>query len=272
MKKILKTKLQYTCNKYEEFCYIDREYKMVYDRSYTLVITTSTKGECWRVMDSFEEYMRKKGIQDIFDSNLAPSLNQDHLWVGTVELYVSNDDVEKQKEIIEDAYKEWEENLRTSSANSVEKKIEELKRIKQFEIKYIVETNFGDDTSWIVYSVGDKIGYELTEYGCSKEEVQQEIDCSYEKLVKLIRKNSILKCSDYLRGIIEECSRSDNEMWFVEFDELEKMLSNSDDDIKRFINRIAEEVESLGIEDYIKFYEDDCAITVYGGVATQFLF
>ena len=66
----------------------------------------------------------------------------------------------------------------------------------------------------------------------------------------------------YLAEIIEECRESENEMWFVEEDEITEEEAM----------KISDEVERLGIEDYVRFYEDGCAITIYGGVITRFLF
>ena len=61
-------------------------------------------------------------------------------------------------------------------------------------------------------------------------------------------------------------------MWFVEWEDLEEILSNDEGDIKSFLAILKDEVEKLELSDYIKFEEDGVAITVYGGVITKFLF
>lgn len=72
----------------------------------------------------------------------------------------------------------------------------------------------------------------------------------------------ISECSELLAEIIEECRQSENQMWFVEFGTMK--LGN--------VKRIKEEVKKLGLEDCITFLEDDCLITVYGGVLDEIIF
>lgn len=115
MKKILRTKLQYNCYKREDFDCIESEYVTTYDRSYDMFVATSTKEECERVMESFEDAIRAEGIQDCFDSNLEPSFDEKkELWVGAVEVYVSNDCVSDEKEAIKETYREWKQLLKTT--------------------------------------------------------------------------------------------------------------------------------------------------------------
>ena len=76
-------------------------------------------------------------------------------------------------------------------------------------------------------------------------------------------------CSPYLASIIQDCLQSENEMWFVEDDDEEFEELNQDEN---FLPNLELEVKKLGLEYYIRFEEDDCHITVYGGVITKFLF
>ena len=70
--------------------------------------------------------------------------------------------------------------------------------------------------------------------------------------------------SPYLQKIIMECMSSDNEMWFVEYDDKEineLIISNP-----YMLSELEYEVWNFGLDDVIRFGEDDCYITVYGGV------
>lgn len=114
MKKILRTKLTYNCYKREDFEYGIGWY-MHYDRSFDMFVTASTKEECERVMESFEDAIRAEGIQDCFDSNIEPKFDEKKkLWIGAVEVYVGNDYVADEKEAIREVYREWKLLLKTT--------------------------------------------------------------------------------------------------------------------------------------------------------------
>lgn len=117
MKKILRTKLQYNCNKTEEFNYGLCDWYTKYDRSFDMYVSASTKEDCERVMESFEDAIRAEGIQDCFESNLVPEYDEKKkLWIGAVEVYVGNDYVADEKEAIMDVYREWKEQLKNAPA------------------------------------------------------------------------------------------------------------------------------------------------------------
>ena len=142
--------------------------------------------------------------------------------------------------------------------------------MKNIEIFRIMDTTYEDNTTWIEYRVNDSFGYEIIdgeEQEHSKEQIEKVFNGIESINDMLANKKSINKCSDFLRTIIEECRQSDNEMWFVEYEDLEDI-----EDKEKFLLAIEDEVMMLGLQDYIKFYEDEAAITVYGGVITQFLF
>ena len=78
-----------------------------------------------------------------------------------------------------------------------------------------------------------------------------------------------LVVSQELEQMIRECDSSDNEMLYIEYDEMD------DEDVEKIKNEISEldaKYEGLEISDHFGFYEDDCPITVYGGISTRFLF
>lgn len=271
MKKVLRTKLVYNCDKKEDFDYLERKYINVYNRSYDMYVTASTKEDCERLMESFENYIAKEDIQNSFDSNFEPEQNKDGLWVGAVEIYISNEDISEQKEIIKEAYKIWKQSL----TNAVEvKENEEMK--KEIKVDRIMETTYEDGTSWVEYRTPQGcFGYEITEdyEEGDEEELEKEINKDEVTYNGMLDKKHISQCSDFLEEIIEECRQSDNEMWFVEFRDLEKELKTDEKDIiDNFLLKLQKEVHDLGIKDYITFYEGEIAITVYGGVITKFLF
>lgn len=110
-----RTKLVYNCNKKEDFDYNDREYKITYDRSFDMWVTASTKEECEKIMESFEDAISAEGIQDSFDSNQEPEFDEKKkVWVGAVEVYVSNNWVVEEKETIKEAYNEWKRFLKAT--------------------------------------------------------------------------------------------------------------------------------------------------------------
>lgn len=127
MKNILRTKLEYNCNKTQEFNYGLCDWYTKYDRSFDMYVSASTKEECEKAMESFEDVIRAEGIQDCFDSNLAPEFDEKKkLWVGAVEVYVGNDYVADEKEAIMDVYREWKEQLKNAPApESKEETVEE---------------------------------------------------------------------------------------------------------------------------------------------------
>lgn len=89
---------------------------------------------------------------------------------------------------------------------------------------------------------------------------------------KFISKPYIEICGYELSDLIEECRQSENEMWYVEMEDLKDNCSSADE-IEEYILEIKNRVNKLNLNDYIIFDEDDeTVITVYGGVITQFLF
>ena len=147
--------------------------------------------------------------------------------------------------------------------------------MKNIEIFRIMDTTYEDNTSWIEYRVNDSFGYEIIdgeEQEHSKEQIEKVFNGIESINDMLANKKSINKCSDFLRTIIEECRQSDNEMWFVEIEDIAEEVGEYVINQKLFIEGIQEEVCNLKLGDYIKFFEDGAVITVYGGVITQFLF
>lgn len=134
-------------------------------------------------------------------------------------------------------------------------------------VERIMSTSYDDGTSWSEYSTPIGLGYEITTEYEEGEECKVKIDPE-----KLTNKKSIYQCSNYLGKIIEQCRQSDNDMWFVEWEDLQEEISLDKEVQEDFLDELNTEIEKLGLKDYVKTYEDDCAVTVYGGVITEFLF
>lgn len=146
--------------------------------------------------------------------------------------------------------------------------------LHKIEVKQIMDTSYEDGSCWIEYLLdemfygfihSDDISDDLEELEEGmEEEVQGWIDCEKINPANLFMKRTIDSILPELAKLIEECRQSDNDMWFVEYEDVEEQ--NLD------VEKIEKEVERLGLEGYVTFDENDCAITVYGGVITQFLF
>ncbi|WP_315074443.1 hypothetical protein [uncultured Clostridium sp.] len=140
------------------------------------------------------------------------------------------------------------------------------------KINEIYNTTYRNGTSWLSYNCMGKTGYEIiNERNQSEKQRLQEL-CNRSGYLnkKLTNKNIIDVCSSYLQYIINKCLESEEEMYFVEAESLNGLIP--EDEQASFLDTLIEEVVNLKIKDFIKFDEDGFAITVYGGVLTQFLF
>lgn len=123
-------------------------------------------------------------------------------------------------------------------------------------IKKITETTFENNTYWVEYCTHDYTSYEIVENNdieyCTKLISSKSIN----------NKINIISCNPLVANLVNECLSSDNEMLYIEYDE----ITNEKLDI------IIEEVIKLNLSDLITFDENDCAITVYGEILTRFFF
>ena len=143
-----------------------------------------------------------------------------------------------------------------------------IKNIKTYE------TTYEDNTYWVEYEFQDNhksfVAYDIVNGKNTVKELEKEYndDVLDSKITNKIKQ---LDLSKDLFELIYECLTSENEMWFIEWDELYKKYETKEE-INVWLNELQKEVEKLGLDEYIKFNEDGCAITVYGGVITQILF
>ena len=141
----------------------------------------------------------------------------------------------------------------------------EKKELPKIKVHLINKTSYENETNWITYSIGDVYAYEISE---AFEEGDEKIlqDMIDKKIVnfyeKFINKKTIKEVHPTLADMIINCLQSDNDMWFVEYGEISE----------KEIELVKKEVERFKLQEYVTFDEDDCAVTVYGGVITEFLF
>lgn len=123
-----------------------------------------------------------------------------------------------------------------------------------------MKTELKENSIWICYSYNKKISNIIVDSNCSENKIFELIKAKKEELINF---NDL---SPYLKLIVSECMQSDNEMWFVEFDD-EYYINMNEATNGLFEEKLKKEVEKLNLQDYITFDENDCFITVYGGVA-----
>lgn len=229
MKKILRTKLQYNSYKREDFDYVEREWKIVYDRSFDMFVSASTKEECEAVMESFEDAIRAEGIQDCFESNLEPEFDKKkNLWIGAVEVYVGNDYVTDEKEAIKEAYNEWKRLLKAipvavesleapeteeaeEEKNNVENLIREIKTLSSGTILSIARQDDVLPTgNWLE---AEALEYEWIEYVEKIKDTSENWMQSWKKFAKY--KNDLFEAwlnDEEIEEAVVECDAVDGKI------------------------------------------------------------
>ena len=164
--------------------------------------------------------------------------------------------------------------MTTFNINKFAKK--EISNEAVLKIEYIMDTTYEDGSVWVGYTINGNWGYEISySYQDTQddlEKINSDIQNGFLKIddnekisvENLINKPSLEICSSDLKELIEHCSQSENEMWFVEYDDLEHDGYD--------LEKLEDEVYNLNINDYFEFDNSDAAITVFGGVSTKFLF
>ena len=150
----------------------------------------------------------------------------------------------------------------------------EISNESLIKITCVDETTYEDGSVWIEYNYNGKYGYEISyEYQDGDiNAIMSDIKNGFIKIdgekninvTDLINKPDVEMNSSYLAKIINSCRQSQNEMWFVEYDdeELEEIS----------VEKLEDEVYNSGLYDYFDFDNGDYAIAVFGGVSTKFLF
>lgn len=126
-------------------------------------------------------------------------------------------------------------------------------------------TDLKENSVWQHYTCNNIDSYVLVSEELKDNEIIKVIET---KLPHIIDINDL---SSYLQLLINECNQSCNEMWFVEKDDefyLEQIITTNG----LFEMELQIEVEKYGLSSYITFYENDCFITVYGGISEKINF
>lgn len=133
------------------------------------------------------------------------------------------------------------------------------------KVNSITYTTYEDGSVWLEYKTNRGISYEIDYELCEGEEdiAQNMLNNNPDLQLRVLDKPTLSVCSDYLAELIEDCLHSENEMWFVEFEDLPDNIDLDD---------IEDEVCRLGLDGYVETYTNDCAITLYGGIITKFIF
>lgn len=129
-------------------------------------------------------------------------------------------------------------------------------------IGFEVQDELPDGYYVMEYRFKGKTGYKCT-IGDSRDLSSYDID-------ELINKPHISECCPYLQTLIKETLSTDNGMVFVEDDDedyLNYIKDNPDG-----LDDLSVEVDKFDLDLCLRFDEDDCPITVYGGIITKFLF
>lgn len=147
-------------------------------------------------------------------------------------------------------------------------------------IDNITKTTYEDGSCWIQYcneivggdlSVTNKVGFVITDKVTvnTDKEILENLINSDETLLKRCLEKPYYKdvCSEFLANLIIECLQSENEMWYVDYDDMEELEVTQEmlEDLKRETGR-------LGIREYVSIDDGEYAVCVYGGVITKFLF
>ena len=74
----------------------------------------------------------------------------------------------------------------------------------------------------------------------------------------------LIELSDFLLYLLKELSMNESEMLFVEYDD--EVLNKELKIHPSLLADLQDEVKRLDLSEYIKFDEDDCFITIYGGI------
>lgn len=146
--------------------------------------------------------------------------------------------------------------------------------MKNIKINRIMETTYEDGTCWIEYEVKIEnkpyFGYVITDKVTEEtpiNEVEDAINNDPKILSELVSKPLISTCSDYLELLVEECRQSENEMWFVDYEDMEDLEVTQE-----MLDSLAEEVAGKDLSLYVVVDDKEYAVTVYGGTITKFLF
>lgn len=140
-----------------------------------------------------------------------------------------------------------------------------MSRITEYSI---FDSTYDEYTAWFKYTDGKQTGYEMV-----NKTVQAEVIPALLEATDTFDKININDCSKWLQALIISSKESENEMYFLEHeDQCNYFNTTSTKEINIILDKLRDEVIKLELENYIRFDEDDCVVTVYGGITTKFMF
>lgn len=144
----------------------------------------------------------------------------------------------------------------------------------------ISKSTYENETCWVQYCeeivdkkdvVRSKVGYILTDNVTedTDKKILEDLINKDETLLKRCLEKPYYKdvCSEYLSGLIIECLQSENEMWYVDYEDMEELEVTQET-----LDYLRIEVEKLGLSAHITVDDGEYAVCVYGLVITKFLF
>lgn len=125
-------------------------------------------------------------------------------------------------------------------------------------------TSYEDGSRWLEYTIDGRYAYEVLEK--SDELTKEDLE------LRALEKIDINNCSSNLKRYILECLESENEMFFLEFEDAAADAAEMKKDTEIYLQELYNEVVNLRINEYVEFTEDDAALILYGGIITRFIF
>lgn len=125
-------------------------------------------------------------------------------------------------------------------------------------------TSYEDGSRWLEYTIDGRYAYEVLEK--SDELTKEDLE------LRALEKIDINNCSSNLKRYILECLESENEMFFLEFEDAAADAAATGEDTEIYLQELYNEIVNLKISEYVEFTEDDAALVLYGGIITRFIF
>lgn len=133
----------------------------------------------------------------------------------------------------------------------------------------IMETDYSDGSVWVEFKVNDNYSYLYSEnYNDTDEDlVMMDLYNGKIDINDIVSKPKLSVCSPELAWLIERCHQSQNDMFYLEYEDLEDL-----EDFSMNLEELENEADRLGISEYFLFGGFDSAVAVFGGIITKFLF
>ena len=137
-----------------------------------------------------------------------------------------------------------------------------------FTMLWETYTELKDNSRWVSYSYEyndeNKILFSwlIVPNNTKKNEVRALVERHISERGGIAEFPQISVLPPLIEKLIMECHYSENEMYFIEFDDEEYKFWTEGE-----ITAFADEVRQYGLDKHIKLFNDDTFITVYGGIS-----